>query len=191
MLRQSPDAVVRFKREFRALQDLHHTNLVRLGELVSEGEHLFFTMELVHGEDFLEHVRPSVIVRGPEAREGAPAHASLVNEPTVPFRRAGESAPEPCLRRAGRGPRASCGSAALQPLDVEQRGAAPRSVGRVACYSSLHERRPRSQVRLSHIETRLRASRKGPRCVVLTGGGEEAFDLEEAQLTELEQDRRG
>ena len=33
----SADAIVRFKREFRALQDLHHPNLVTLGELVSEG----------------------------------------------------------------------------------------------------------------------------------------------------------
>ena len=31
-----PDALLRFKREFRLLQDIHHPNLVRLGELIEE-----------------------------------------------------------------------------------------------------------------------------------------------------------
>lgn len=52
-----PDAVLRFKREFRALQNLHHPNLVRLGELVAEGERWCFTMELLEGSRFIDHVR--------------------------------------------------------------------------------------------------------------------------------------
>jgi eukaryotic-like serine/threonine-protein kinase len=52
------EALLRFKREFRALQDIQHPNLVSLGELVEESGQLFFTMELVHGVDFIEHVRP-------------------------------------------------------------------------------------------------------------------------------------
>ena len=52
----SPEAVVRFKREFRSLQDIHHPNLVTLGELVSEGSGWFFTMELVRGEDLISYV---------------------------------------------------------------------------------------------------------------------------------------
>jgi serine/threonine protein kinase len=52
-----PHTLTRFKREFRALQGLAHPNLVSLGELVRDDERWFFTMELVEGRHFLEHVR--------------------------------------------------------------------------------------------------------------------------------------
>ncbi|MEO7096490.1 MAG: serine/threonine-protein kinase, partial [Polyangiales bacterium] len=51
------NALLRFKAEFRALQDLRHPNLVRLFELFDEEGWWFFTMEYVDGVDFLEHVR--------------------------------------------------------------------------------------------------------------------------------------
>ncbi len=46
-----------FKREFRALHDVAHRNLVGLGELLEGPDGPFFTMELVPGEDLLAHVR--------------------------------------------------------------------------------------------------------------------------------------
>jgi serine/threonine protein kinase len=52
------EARIRFKNEFRALQDIHHPNLIGLGELVEEQGRLFFTMELVRGVHFIEYVRP-------------------------------------------------------------------------------------------------------------------------------------
>jgi hypothetical protein len=53
----SPDMLLRFKREFRMVADVRHPNLVRLGELVSEGSQWFFTMELVDGSDLISHLR--------------------------------------------------------------------------------------------------------------------------------------
>ena len=53
-----PSALLRFKNEFRALSDISHPNVVQLYEMVSEGDHWFFTMELLDGVDFLRWVRP-------------------------------------------------------------------------------------------------------------------------------------
>lgn len=50
-------AIVRLKNEFRALADVVHPNLVRLFELIGEGDDWFFTMELVDGVDFLQFLR--------------------------------------------------------------------------------------------------------------------------------------
>ncbi len=54
----NPEILFRFKREFRALVDVRHSNLVQLFELVSEGTRWLLTMELVKGCDFLRYVRP-------------------------------------------------------------------------------------------------------------------------------------
>jgi eukaryotic-like serine/threonine-protein kinase len=55
----TPESVLRFKQEFRALRDLRHENLVELGELFENDGVWFFTMELIRGVRFLENVRAS------------------------------------------------------------------------------------------------------------------------------------
>ena len=77
----TPAALYLFKREFRALVDVHHPNLVQLYELViAESDRAFFTMELVRGRDFVSHVqrrsqdlRPALrqLVEGIRALHGA------------------------------------------------------------------------------------------------------------------------
>jgi len=47
--RTTPWSKLRFKSEFRLLSGVHHPNLVRLHELVAEGEAWCFSMELVRG----------------------------------------------------------------------------------------------------------------------------------------------
>lgn len=56
--RMEPDALLRFKDEFRSLQDVEHPNLVHLVELTCADGLWFLTMELVDGTDFFDHVRP-------------------------------------------------------------------------------------------------------------------------------------
>jgi hypothetical protein len=78
------------KREFRAMQDLHHPNLVSLGELVSEGDQWFFTMELVIGREFLDHVQwqPSLHEAGsdsPPNERSRAAGETLTFDPAAPL----------------------------------------------------------------------------------------------------------
>ena len=87
--RLSPDAILRFKKEFRAIEDVEHPNLVSLGELFEEEGQWFFTMEFVDGVDFLAWVRRLAT---------APAGDSTESDPTVIDR---ASARPPRSRDAG------------------------------------------------------------------------------------------
>jgi tetratricopeptide (TPR) repeat protein/tRNA A-37 threonylcarbamoyl transferase component Bud32 len=68
----------RFKREFRALADIVHPNLVTLHELHATDSDWYFTMELVEGMSFIDWVRPSRGAGGPgRTRQdiiGSPVH---------------------------------------------------------------------------------------------------------------------
>jgi serine/threonine protein kinase/tetratricopeptide (TPR) repeat protein len=81
VIHRDADALARFKHEFRALQGIHHPNLVELGELIGDTDHVFFTMELVEGVDLLTWVR------GERKRSRRPpadsaASATMVDLPT-------------------------------------------------------------------------------------------------------------
>jgi hypothetical protein len=54
---KTPEHLLRFKSEFRALQDLNHHNLITLHELIEDQGQWFFTMELIDGVDFIRHLR--------------------------------------------------------------------------------------------------------------------------------------
>src|SRR5437764_1428734 len=54
--RAVPDAVARFKREFRYLAEVRHPNLASLYELLVIGEKWVLSMERIYGSELLEHL---------------------------------------------------------------------------------------------------------------------------------------
>jgi hypothetical protein len=86
----TPEALLLFKNEFRALRDIQHPNVISLGELLEDGGRWFFTMEYVEGEDFTSYVRHAADQRTEEIatlRE-LPLHDEGVSAPAQPSTRA-------------------------------------------------------------------------------------------------------
>src|SRR5688500_7443204 len=78
-LRQvGPAELLRLKRAFRVMCNVHHPNLVRLGELVERDGGWFFTMELVDGVDFLEWVGAPSPAPAPDAARSESCLATSV-----------------------------------------------------------------------------------------------------------------
>jgi predicted ATPase len=99
-------ALYRFKKEFRALADVQHPNLLRLGELYCERGKWFFTMELVHGCNFHEYVRPGgsrspdedTQVTAPDRRPSSSARPTIAAPSVAPP----HGFDEPKLRKAAK-----------------------------------------------------------------------------------------
>jgi CheY-like chemotaxis protein len=82
-----PREILRIKDEFRALRDIQHPNLCRLGELFEDSGRWYFTMELVTGVDFLRWVRPEDPARGslPPARLAEDPPSSVTASVQAPW----------------------------------------------------------------------------------------------------------
>jgi predicted ATPase len=67
--------LLRFKREFRALRELGHPNIITLYELIAEGKQWLFTMELIHGQDMVSYIRRRAPSEGPRLATSVPGAA--------------------------------------------------------------------------------------------------------------------
>jgi len=115
--RLDPQGIVQIKREFRALAEVSHPNLVGLYELVSSGSAWFFTMELIDGVDFLGYVLGGAI------RDVARPHGISSAQEAQTVRLIPELDPQAVLQDgAGRGPAVLPSPATEAPLvlDVER-----------------------------------------------------------------------
>lgn len=75
----TPEGVARAKREFRALQDLSHPNLVHMFELFEHQGRWFLVMEHVAGQDLLAHTRPGGVLDETRLRDSLVQLAGVLN----------------------------------------------------------------------------------------------------------------
>src|SRR5438552_11901233 len=69
--RAVPDAVARFKREFRYLAEVRHPNLASLYELLVIGDKWVLSMERIHGSELLEHLATTELQNSLFEKRGA------------------------------------------------------------------------------------------------------------------------
>ena len=93
--RLEPNALLRFKNEFRALEDVLHPNLAQLGELFEAHGVWFFTMEFIEGTNLLAYVRRGTDTSDVEITR-VDQKARRV-EPSEPVMRAARTASSPRL----------------------------------------------------------------------------------------------
>jgi serine/threonine protein kinase/predicted ATPase len=78
LIRFDAHALYQFKREFRALTELVHENVISLYELISDGGQWFFTMELVEdGADLLSFLDEHIGALGQRTEPRTPDTASM------------------------------------------------------------------------------------------------------------------
>ena len=82
-----PLRLVQLKNEFRRLRQLHHPNLARVHELVSDGDRWYLSMEVVDGVDILGYVSDAPRVPRPETGTSTAWRITPVGPPS------GSSAP--------------------------------------------------------------------------------------------------
>jgi hypothetical protein len=73
-----PDAIYRLKREFRAMADISHPNLVQLYDLVVGNDGVSYSMEVIEGADFVAHCR------GLEQKTASRSNDSMSTDVTLP-----------------------------------------------------------------------------------------------------------
>ncbi len=124
ILRGDYETLFRLKREFRALAELAHPNLVALYDLFVEPGSCFFTMELLEGGDILSYVRGTVpVALAPTVHSLSSGHEDTVGSAPVPM------GPRPDTRERPSAPAAAALAEPITELQCDEaklRGVLPQ-----------------------------------------------------------------